>query len=411
MNSLLLTNKGQLGSRTNRGSIVIFVVLMMPLLLGIMGIALDMGKLFVVKSELQNAADACALAAAYELDGTGSQFTRAESAGITLATANRTLFQKEAVAATADTSVQFSTTATGGYTPKGGAAATAGFVRCTLARNNMDNWFVQLLGLGNQNMSAVAVASNLPGQNTCSLPIGLCNTQVTTSTPVGTWLEGVQTAQGANEKDGSFNGYFKWIDFTAGGGGAQELKDLLSDANSCNINTTLPNLEVGEFGLKSAADAHYNTRFGMYAEGAKTGVPDLSGYAYTKTSFTAAFNAYPDFVANQRTNNTQYQGDKITKLNTQPGLKTVLPPNELSKQGTNRRVAVAPVINCKTKIIQRYACLFLLHPMNTGPIKKGDDDKMYIEYLGDANSNGPCKAFAFAGSSNGTGPRVSALVQ
>ena len=70
MNSLLLTNKGQLGSRSNRGSIVIFVVLMMPLLLGIMGIALDMGKLFVVKSELQNAADACALAAVYELDGT-----------------------------------------------------------------------------------------------------------------------------------------------------------------------------------------------------------------------------------------------------------------------------------------------------------------------------------------------------
>ena len=46
------------------GSVVIFFLIMLPVLLATMGIALDLGKFFIVKSELQNAADACALAAA-----------------------------------------------------------------------------------------------------------------------------------------------------------------------------------------------------------------------------------------------------------------------------------------------------------------------------------------------------------
>ena len=43
MNSSLLSNKGHLSSRENRGSIVIFVVLMMPLFLGMIALALQRG--------------------------------------------------------------------------------------------------------------------------------------------------------------------------------------------------------------------------------------------------------------------------------------------------------------------------------------------------------------------------------
>jgi uncharacterized membrane protein len=42
-----------------------------------MGIALDFGHLFVVKTELQTAADSCALAAAQELDGASDALNRA----------------------------------------------------------------------------------------------------------------------------------------------------------------------------------------------------------------------------------------------------------------------------------------------------------------------------------------------
>ena len=54
--------------RSQRGAVIITVCLLMLFLLGFIGFALDFGRLFVVKSELQTAMDSCALAAAQELD-------------------------------------------------------------------------------------------------------------------------------------------------------------------------------------------------------------------------------------------------------------------------------------------------------------------------------------------------------
>ena len=51
-----------------RGAVIITVCLMLLFLLGFMGIALDFGRLFIVKTELQTAMDSCALSAAQELD-------------------------------------------------------------------------------------------------------------------------------------------------------------------------------------------------------------------------------------------------------------------------------------------------------------------------------------------------------
>ena len=414
-----VTNK--LGHNWQKGGVAIIVALSLPVLIGMAGLALDLGKLYVTKTELQNAADACALAAAVELDGTASQFTIAESRGIAVGKLNKSFFQSAAVGFAVDDAVRFSTTLNGSYLTKS-AAVGAGtpadykFVECSVNRADVPNYLMPVLGVlglnvaSTSDVAAAAVASNRPGQLTCALPIGLCDTQVTPSTPVGTWLKGIQKNQGSANTGETFSGYFKWIDFSGGGGGNRELKDVLTGFKDCNINS-VPNFEVGEFGLRSGAEPSYNTRFGLYAQEAKDGPPDFSGYAYNKTTFTAAFNAYPDYVADKRPNNRKYQGDNITNLDTKPGLKTTLEPSELKNQGSNRRVAVAPVINCNTKIVQRYACVFLLHPMNTGTVKKGADDKMYLEYLGDAKNAGPCSQIGLAGASNGIGPRVSALVQ
>ena len=382
-------------SHTTRqqGAMLIFFLFMLPVLIATMGLALDVGKFFIVKSELQNAADACALAAAYELDGTSSQFTRANAAGLNLAAINKVYFQQGAVAGT---TVQFSTTATGGYANP--APANASFVRCNVSQPNVPTWFIQLVGIGNQTIPATAVATNVPGQTTCALPVGLCNAPP--STPVGTWLEGVQSAAGGN------SGFFRWIDFDPPAGGANELKALLSGANTCSINSTNPSLPIAGYGVVSGADAHYNTRFGIRAGGTpNNSVPDYSGYAYFPTNWPSKFNAYSDFVANRRPVNVAYQGVSGITINGNP---TILNSVQLAAQGSNRRVAVAPVIDCATQTFQRWACVFLLHPMSTsGP----PSTRMYLEYLGDANSAGPCKSFEFAGPSNGAGPKVSALVQ
>ena len=376
-----------------QGAMLIFFLFMLPVLIATMGLALDVGKFFIVKSELQNAADACALAAAYELDGTPTQFTRANAAGLNLAAKNNVYFQQGAVAGT---TVKFSTTATGGFANP--APANASFVRCNVNQPNVPTWFIQMVGIGNQTIPATAVASNVPGQTTCALPVGLCNAPP--STPVGTWLEGVQSAAGGN------TGFFRWIDFDPPAGGANELKALLSGANTCSINSTNPSLPIAGYGVVSGADEHYNTRFGIRAGGTpNNSVPDYSGYAYFPTNWPTKFNAYSDFVASRRPVNAAYQGVGGITINGNP---TILNSTQLAEQGSNRRVAVAPVIDCATQTFQRWACVFLLHPMSTsGP----PSTRMYLEYLGDAKSTGPCKSFEFAGPGGGAGPKVSALVQ
>lgn len=380
-----------------QGAVLIFFLIMLPILIASMGIALDLGKYFIVKSELQNSADACALAAAYELDGTSSQFTRAEAAGQNLAAKNNVLFQQDAVAGT---TVEFSTSATGSYATAGAASASAGFVRCNVSKPNITNWFLQIVGFGNQTIPATAVATNVPGQSTCALPIGICNADAPAGTPAGTWLEGVQSAQGGS------TGFFRWIDFSPPAGGANELAALLSGANTCSIDSNDPSIPIGQFGVVSSADKQYNTRFGIRAGGTPANsVPDYSGYSYYPTNWPSKFNAYADFVANRRPVNAAYQSVSGITISGNP---TILTSAQLATQGRNRRVAVAPVIDCNTQTLQRWACIFLLHPMSTsGP----PTTRMYLEYLGDANGTGPCKSFEMAGPSNGAGPKVSALVQ
>ena len=56
------------GRHRQQGAVIITVALLTLFLLGFIGFALDFGRLFVVKSELQTAMDSCALAAAQELD-------------------------------------------------------------------------------------------------------------------------------------------------------------------------------------------------------------------------------------------------------------------------------------------------------------------------------------------------------
>ena len=108
---------------TQRGAVAIIVGLAMVVLVAFAGLALDLGQMFISKTELQNAADACALAAARELNTaptTLSVLTRAENAGITVGVRNKTAFQKTAVEFATDRDVTFSNAFASGYVTKGG---------------------------------------------------------------------------------------------------------------------------------------------------------------------------------------------------------------------------------------------------------------------------------------------------
>jgi len=59
------------------GAVLILYALLIPVIIGIIGLAIDGGRVFIVNSELQNLADAAALAGAAELDGTADGMTAA----------------------------------------------------------------------------------------------------------------------------------------------------------------------------------------------------------------------------------------------------------------------------------------------------------------------------------------------
>ena len=54
-----------------RGALTIqFLVIMVPVVLGMMGFAVDLGRMYLVRGELNQAASAMAIAAASKLNGT-----------------------------------------------------------------------------------------------------------------------------------------------------------------------------------------------------------------------------------------------------------------------------------------------------------------------------------------------------
>ena len=67
-------------SRRRRGYILVALCLSLSFLLGVSGLALDIGRMYVTKNEAQAYVDSAALAAARQLDGTAAGLTRATTA-------------------------------------------------------------------------------------------------------------------------------------------------------------------------------------------------------------------------------------------------------------------------------------------------------------------------------------------
>ncbi|MGH8808256.1 MAG: pilus assembly protein TadG-related protein, partial [Noviherbaspirillum sp.] len=162
---ILVMKSAVIKRRNQNGAVAVVVALSIAMLVGFVGLALDLGKLFVVKSELQASADACALAAARELTGaSAAQLGIAEAAGMTTGARNLVMFQRENVVLAENDSVEFSETANGGYATKDGVGAAAAlnmkFARCRVERNAIANWFIEALNaipgvsITSQDMSA-----------------------------------------------------------------------------------------------------------------------------------------------------------------------------------------------------------------------------------------------------------------
>ena len=415
--------------RKERGAVAIIVALSMVVLIGFSGLALDLGKLYVAKSELQNSADACALAAIHELTGANTnQLTLAEAAGITAGMRHDVLFQGETIALTVDNSVTFSQTLNGAYQSKTAISSTEvlqmQYARCTVSRAGIANWFIQVLNvlpgisIGNQAVAAAAVAGRTPSQVVCAIPVGICSSAVTPAPPIGTWVQSVIGPGGSGSGTGNLTGNFMWVDYTPPGGGASELGGNLTGAGVCNLPAT--GSQVGEAGVISSLAASWNSRFGIYHGGVKQGesVPDYTGYAYTGAagSWPAKFNAFADFTT-KRGSYAEYQGDATTGLSTNG---TITNSGYLQTSGGDRRLATVAVVDCAgftggstVAPVQSWACVLMLHPINNNQGGSGTGaNRMYLEYLGRSDDpDSPCATSGLPGGPASGGPLVPALVR
>lgn len=408
--------------RRQQGAVAIIVGLALAVMIGFVGLALDLGKLYVTRSELQNSADACALSAARDLTSAIS-LQVSEADGIAAGHSNFAFFQQNAVQMQTDSNVTFSDSLTNPFLTKTAVATPANikYVKCTAQLSNIAHWFIEVLntipGVQVANaaqVSASAIATVGAGQTTCAIPVFVCRAAAAAPYKVGDWIA---SPSGSSSTYGPGN--FGWAALDGSTNETTIASEL--SGNSCNI-TSPPDL--GSTGLKSASLRAWNTRFGIYTNGANgsSGQPDFTGYAYVGPNYgppgTAGIvgDAYTQFVLD-RASFKSYQGDGAAPTGSGISTNGTATASNYQTFGGDRRVALAPEGDCSTlsgsssKLhVTQWDCVLMLDPLPFSPGAGGVT--AHLEYLGTtASGTTPCATHGLPGSGSSVGIKVPMLVQ
>lgn len=406
--------------RSQRGAFAIFVAVGLTALLGALGLAIDGGRLLANRSELQAAADACALGAVSELVCSATDnscLSKAAKKGVTLANMHSRDLQSTTVAMT-ESDVTFSTTLKGTYDKTQNASR---FARCVIApAGGVSATFLGVVGINRLSAKAEAVATLTGRSEVCSnAPIALCGSGPFTK---GQWIAG------DFEKSSS---KIRWTQSGSGKGASDIDAALRSGATTCMAKDASLTIET-KTGLTNGVSAGYNTRFGIYASkyvksgniDFSNGAPDYTGYAYPTTSIPLATSgtqksAYSDYLShassNDPFNTSSYDGTAGSKNPSYKG-DAKASKSQLQTNGTNRRilsVVVADSCGSSTSTVKDSACVLMLNPMDSGT--GSGTLPVYFEYLGKpSDPDSPCKPNATVStlpSSGGIGNAVPTLVR
>lgn len=391
----------------------VIVALSLAVLIGVVGLALDLGKLYVVRSELQNSADACALAAVRDLTGATINLSVSEAAGIAAGSLNRVFFQSTQVQLAPDSNVTFSDSLSNPFLTKGSVAkpSTMKYAKCTTSLANISNWFAQVLNVlpgnsvANASVSTMAVATISPAQTTCAIPVFVCQAGTQVSPPVAgqSYTKGQWIASKTGSPPAYGPGNFGWAALD-GSNSAVSIRNELT-GNFCALPAA--GSSIGSPGNKITDTGAWNSRFGIYANpySQSADTPDFTGYAYT-TANSAGSNVYSDFVT-KRSTFTPYQGDAALGIST-PGSSS----GTTYSAGADRRLALAPEVDCTQLLsghqanIAWWDCVLMLDPMD----KAGD--AVHLEYEGKStDASVPCATAGLPGDGTSVGPLVPVLVQ
>lgn len=166
--------------RKQHGAVAIMVAISLIMLISVCGMSIDLSRLYNRKAELQGLAEAAALAAAKQLDGTAEGVTRAVNAAANIAGDFKYEYNQKPVQ-WSDSALTFSTNSQTAW-QTGGAAASAPsgvfFVRVDTselgaALGTVNNSFIQILSssFATSRLSSRAVAGRSSIKVT---PLGVC---------------------------------------------------------------------------------------------------------------------------------------------------------------------------------------------------------------------------------------------
>lgn len=413
-----------------RGSVIVTVSFVLLFLLGFMGIALDLGRLFIVKTELQTAMDSCALAAAQELDGRNDALIRAINAGIAAGNLNRVDLQSgtwrdRGQITSAD--ITFKNAAYAEVTNP----ATARYAQCLHTHSGVQMWLLHVMGAfsGNpatypntRNVLALAVATRSSAQTTCPIPVALKprpgGTAPNYGFLVGDWVTLIVQQNAAQ------GGEIGWANLD-GSNNASQTEEELEGSCGTRVGDTL-----GTPGVQTSVADVWNYRFGIYRNSGDPSInrPDFTGYAYTSLNWPSGRNAYDgdagpgapptaqNFItkrlafASCADTGTRVRGanscESITGLSLNSFQRLATPGNTTGghmQHGYNRRLATVPVIDGNNSVID-YACMLMLQPLSI-PMTN-----VQLEFRGNAGApNSPCTTSGLPGGS--AGPLVPVLVE
>ncbi len=424
--------------RKQGGAILIIVGLALAVLLGMAGLVIDLGTLFVTKTELQSAMDSCALAAVKELDGQAGALDRARSAGISAGNAHSVGYQKAQVSI-AKSDVTFSEKMP--IDPGSGSDTNARYARCSHTINGITAYLIKLIGGPSSGaVNAVAVATLDPTQTPCTIPLGLISKGPNAHTPgssygytSGEWVK-LRYANKQGEAIEPVAGEMGWFNGDTSQSASETKNEMANGYCGDSFGKILRTP-----GNKLSVDDAWNSRFGIYKSYSAMSVspPDYTGYAYTSVNWPSKSNAY----SNYQEKRNQYKnyadggdgiddGDLITglQIDKTKGYDYLASDSIHESNGKPlRRLALVPVLSASTapqkhQVID-YACMLLLHPVAPSSSveepsaeektkgKSVDESKdAWLEFVSNASSPGsPCGASGFSGGV--AGPLVPTLVE
>lgn len=365
--------------RRQHGGIAVLTGIAITVLVGMAGLVLDLAHLYITKTELQNAADACALSAARELSAlNGSTVTRATSAGIAAGRLNLVDFQS-AAADVQDADITFGPNLDADANGKllnftRSTDQNTEYVRCApheTQRKSVLMWFMGVMGIDQRDMQADAVARYPKAAPRCGIPLAVCTDNAAApnmSFTVGTWYSGRLEAGTAVQ------GNYGWVRFPNQDTGTEALSEVIAGEGLCELDET--EVVFQNTGVSNGAAKAWNTRFGLYGapytkdeENLTNHRPDQTGWSYQNP---VAGGVYDDFVVRQG-NHVPYSPSNIVdgkgKPVDYPGTPTSASHDELVTYGGQRRMVAMPVISCSSWAAKKempvigWACSLMVAPM------------------------------------------------